>query len=166
MRHIRLAVLFIIPLLIACNGLQIQNPNSIPCTIYADFGATPENSLIAKKITNPCVAQRLIVTAAKMPVVWAGKDYFDKFGKWTNEVQLMLNSGITYSDLQLQIMKRVSDFNAEAGLALLIVSDSLFVFQGEVAVISPIDKRLLLASLNDVRVQVANMGLAYSGVAK
>jgi hypothetical protein len=162
MKHSLLALLLILSLA-GCSGLQVQNPNSIPCTIYQDFGATPENSLIAKKIANPCAAQRVLVTAAKLPAVWAGPDYFSKFGSWANQVQMMISSGITYETLQLQIIKRVAEYNAEVGMALLIASDSLLVFQGEVALVNDMDKRLLLASLNDLRVQVANMGLAYGG---
>lgn len=165
MKYSLLALLLIVSLA-GCSGLQVQNPASIPCTIYQDFGATPENSLIAKKIANPCVAQRMLVTAAKMPAVWAGKEYFQKFGEWANQLQLVINSGVTYQALQLQVVKRVADYNAEAGMALLIMSDSLLVFQGEPALINEMDKRLLLAALNDVRVQVANLGLAYGGMAK
>ena len=162
MKHIGLAVMLIIALS-GCSGLTVQTPNSVPCTIYQDFGATPENSIIVTKVANPCLAQRLLVTAARLPAVWAKEEYFTKFGAWANRIQMMINSGITYSALQLQVTKAVAEYNAEAGMALLIVSDSLFVFEGELAVLKDMDKRLLLASLNDVRVKVANMGLAYGG---
>jgi hypothetical protein len=155
------ACLFVV---VGCTGLQVSTPNSIPCTIYQDFGATTENSIIVTKVANPCVAQRLLVTAARLPAVWAKEEYFVKFGKWADRIQMMINSGITYSALQLQVTKAVAEYNAEAGMALLIVSDGLFVFEGEMLVLKDMDKRLLLASLNDVRVKVANMGLSYSGV--
>jgi hypothetical protein len=149
-----------------CSGLNVTGVPSVPCTIYQDFGATPENSLIAAKIADPCQAQRLLVTAARVPIIWAKADYYQKFGAWADRIQMMINSGISYSDLQIQVVKAVAEYNAEAGMALLIVSDSLFVFNGELLVLKDMDKRLLLASLNDVRVKVANMGLAYSGVVK
>ena len=161
----KLAAVFAAILMLAgCSGMQIGTPSSVPCTIYTDFGATPENSLIAAKIQNPCTAQRVLVTAAKLPAVWAKEDYFVKFGKWADRIQMMINSGITYSNLQLQVVKAVAEYNAEAGMALLIVSDGLLVFEGELSLLKDMDKRLLLASLNDVRVQVANMGLAFGGV--
>lgn len=156
-------VVAVVALLAGCNGFKVTTPNSIPCTIYQDFGATPENSIIVTKVSDPCMAQRLLVTAARLPAVWAKEEYFVKFGKWSDRIQMMINSGITYSALQLQVAKAVAEYNAEAGMALLIVSDSLFVFEGELAMIKEMDKRLLLASLNDVRVKVANMGLAYGG---
>ena len=53
-----------------------------PCDIYEEVGATPENSLIAKLIENPCVAQSLLATAAKAPLVWHQERYAELFEEW------------------------------------------------------------------------------------
>lgn len=149
-----LAVMFM-----GCTGLQVGTTFNQPCTIYQDFGASPTNSLIAQKIANPCAAQKLLATAAKMPAVWLQAKYIDQFNKWAGVIHNKISSGISYADLQGLVVAEVAKFNAEAGLALLIVSDSLFVFEGQVQPIMPIDQKLLLASLNDLRVQVATLSL-------
>lgn len=142
-------------LLAGCAGMQVSQP----CTIYQDFGATPETSLIAAKIANPCAAQRMLATAAKLPAVWLKTKYIDQFNKWAGVIHTLISEGISYHDLQELVVAEVAKFNTEAGLALLIVSDSLFVFEGQVQPIMPIDQKLLLASLNDLRLQVATLSL-------
>ncbi len=142
-----------------CTGLQVGTTFSQPCTIYQDFGATPETSLIAAKIANPCAAQKLLATAAKLPAVWLQGKYIEQFNKWAGVIHNKISSGISYADLQGLVVAEVAKFNTEAGMALLIVSDSLFVFEGVHLPIMPIDQKLLLASLNDLRIQVATLSL-------
>ena len=145
--------------LTGCAGVQVQPAYNTPCTIYEDFGATPENSLIAAKIANPCAAQRLLATAAKLPAVWADKQYIEKFNKWSGVVHNAIANGITYQALQDMVVAEIAKLNKEAGMTLLILGDGLLVF-GEIQTpISPVDQKLLLASLNDLRVQVARLSL-------
>ena len=146
--------------MVGCTGLQVGTTFTQPCTIYEVFGATPENSLIASKIANPCAAQKMLATAAKLPAIWGKAEYIAQFNKWAGVIYTRLNEGITYQALQELVVMEVAKFNKEAGLTLLILSDGIFVFGGEVAPIGDVDKRLLLASLNDLRVQVANLSLA------
>lgn len=143
--------------LFGCTGLQVGD--SIPCTIYADFGATPENSIIAKHIANPCVAQRLLATAAKLPAVWADKKYIDKFNQWSGVVHNAIAKGVSYAALQDMVVAEIAKLNKEAGMTLLILGDGLLVFGEVQSPISPVDQKLLLASLNDLRVQVARLSL-------
>ena len=161
MKYVSLAVVFIAcALLLSCNGMQVGTTFTQPCTIYETFGATPANSLIAAKVPNPCAAQRLMATAAKMPAIWGKKEYINQFNQWATVIYTKINEGITYQALQGLVTAEVAKFNKEAGLALLILSDGIFVFEGEMAPIGDVDKRLLLASLNNLRVQVANLSLA------
>lgn len=146
-------------LFIGCTGMQVGTVFTQPCTIYEEFGATPENSLIAAKIANPCAAQRMLATAAKLPAVWGQKQYVEQFNKWSGIIHDRITKGISYADLQALVVAEVAKFNAQAGMALLIVSDGLFVFEGEVQPLQPMDQKLLLASLNDLRVQVARLSL-------
>ena len=152
---VTLAVMFIA----GCTGMQVGTVASQPCTIYEDFGANPENSIIAKNIKNPCTAQRLLATAAKMPVIWGQKKYIDSFNQWSGVINQHITSGITYQALQKLIMMEIVKYNSQAGMALLILSDDIMVFGTVDAPISQIDQKLLLASLNDLRVQVANLSL-------
>ena len=142
---------------IGCTGLQVGD--SIPCTIYEDFGATPENSIIAKHIANPCTAQRLLATAAKLPAVWADKKYIDKFNQWSGIVHNAIATGLTYQALQDMVVAEIAKLNKEAGMTLLILGDGLLVFGEIQSPISAVDQKLLLASLNDLRVQVARLSL-------
>lgn len=146
-------------LLVGCAG--IQTPGTVynqPCTIYQDVGATPENSLIAAKLSNPCLVHRLLVTAAKLPVVWQKKAYVDLFDEWAGKFQTIVEYGITYKSLQDLVVVEIAKFNQEAGLALLIIGDGIFVFT-ETDMINQVDKKLILMSLADLRVQVARLGI-------
>ena len=129
------------------------------CTIYEDFGATRENSIIAKHIANPCAAQKLLATAAKLPAIWAQQKYIEQFNKWAGVVHGVIAQGTTYAGLQNLVIAEVAKLNKEAGMTLLILSDGLLVFGQEESPILPMDKKLLLASLNDLRVQVAALSL-------
>ena len=154
------AVVTTLIVLAGCTGLQVGTTFNQPCTLYETFGATTENSVIASKITNPCAAQRLLATAAKLPAVWGQKEYIDKFNQWSGVVHSTILKGITYAALQDLVVMEIAKFNKEAGLTLLILSDGIMVF-GEIQTpIKPMDQKLLLASLNDLWVQVANLSLA------
>jgi hypothetical protein len=147
-------------LLAGCvTGPQVQPVWNMPCTIYTDFGANPENSIIARHVQNPCAAQKLLATAAKLPAIWAQQKYIEQFNKWAGTIHQVIAAGTTYAALQNLIISEVAKFNTEAGMALLILSDSLLVFGQETDMILPMDKKLLLASLNDLRVQVAALSL-------
>ena len=160
MRFFAVVTTLIVLAVSGCTGLQVGTTFNQPCTLYETFGATPENSVIASKITNPCAAQRLLATAAKLPAVWGQKEYIDKFNQWSGVVHSTILKGITYAALQDLVVMEIAKFNKEAGLTLLILSDGIMVF-GEIQTpIKPMDQKLLLASLNDLWVQVANLSLA------
>ena len=144
---------------LGCTGIQTpQIVYNQPCTIYEDIGATPENSLVMAKISNPCLVHRLLVTAAKIPVVWGEQKYVEEFDTWANRIQGVIETGLSYKDLQDLIILEVAQFNKKAGLALLIIGDGVFVFD-ETEIIRPMDKKLFLMSLVDLRQQVAKLGI-------
>ena len=66
------------------------------------------------------------------------------FEKWAREIQTIIDAGISYQVLQEMVLMQTAKLNKEAGLALLIVSDGIFVFENHGELISPIDQRLLL----------------------
>ena len=132
------------------------------CTIYQDVGATPENSIIAKLIENPCIAQKIICTAAKLPLVWKQEKYLELFNEWADKLQVYIESGITYSDLQQMVIVNIAKFNENVGMGLLLVSDGILVFDSETALIGDVDRTLLLMSLADLRAQVQRMAAIVS----
>lgn len=138
--------------------VQVATVFSQPCTIYEEIGATPENSLICAKIENPCAAQSILATAAKAPALWKKKEYCELFDEWAGKVQAILESGVTYRDLQDLVLMQIAKLNDKAGLALLVVSDGIFVFSEE-SPIRPIDRQLILMSLVDLRAQVARLAI-------
>jgi len=85
------------------------------------------------------------------------------FEKWAWEIQAIIEEGISYQLLQEMVLIQIAKLNKEAGLALLIVSDGIFVFDGQGALIAPIDQKLLLMSLEDLRAQVKRMGILAGG---
>lgn len=129
------------------------------CTTYAEVGATAENSVICAKISNPCAVQKLLATAAKAPVIWQQREYVAMFEEWAGKIQILIEEGITYQLLQETILVQIARLNREAGLALLLVSDGIFVFEGQTQLIGEIDQKLLLMSLEDLRNQVKRMGI-------
>mgnify|MGYP006282283007 CR=1 FL=1 len=130
-----------------------------PCTVYEDVGATPENSLIAELIDDPCQAQDILATAAKMPLVWEQQEYAEAFEVWAIKVEAAVESGMSYEALQEFVVIKVAEFNQEAGLVLLILSDDILVFDGHGEMISEVDRKLLLMSLEDLRAQVRRMAV-------
>jgi len=152
-----LIVSAVLAMLAGCAGTP--TPWNQPCTIYDDVGATPENSVIAKLIKNPCVAQKMLVTAAKAPYLWKKQEYIDMFNKWETYIEEIVRGGVTYSQLQTIVIAQVSKLNEEAGVVLLILSDGIFVFNGETALISEIDQTLILMSLEDLKTNVNQLTL-------
>ena len=135
---------------------------TVPCDIYEEVGATPENSLIAKLIENPCVAQSLLATTAKAPLVWHQERYAELFEEWAAKIQAVIDGGLTFSDLQTIVLTEIAKLNREAGMAILMVSDGIFVFDGQQSLIGDVDRRLLSMSLEDLRSQVKRMALMAS----
>jgi len=161
----RLTVLAVIMALLGgCAGLQLQ---SAPCTVYEAVGATPENSIIASKIHNPCQAQRLLVTAVEMPIIWSQQKYIESFDKWVGILKSTIEAGVSLSDLQGIILTKVAAYNAEMGMALLIVSNNLLVFDSSYEIMGPYDKILVLMSLDNLSFKVhrmARIGLMKRGM--
>lgn len=130
-----------------------------PCDIYENVGATPENSVIAKLIKNPCTAQKILATAARIPYIWKQQQYVDMFMKWSDKIQEIIEGGVTYDQLQAMVILQISKLNKDAGLALLVVSDGIFVFGSEDSPIKEMDKKLLLMSLTDLKQKVEQMAI-------
>ena len=144
----------------AINGNnQVQTVFTQPCDIYESVGATPENSLIAAKIKNPCAAQSILATAAKAPLIWHQERYAELFEEWASKIQGVIDAGVTYSDLQDVVLVQIAKLNNEAGMALLMVSDGIFVFDDQASLIGEIDRKLLSMSIQDLRSQVKKMAL-------
>ena len=131
----------------------------IPCTIYEEVGATPENSLIAKRISNPCQAQRLLVTAAKLGVVWDAYSV-EQFDKWVGKLQGYVGPTTTYYDLQQFVMLKVAEFNKKLGGTFLIVSDLILIFPDKEIMFGK-DLTLAKMSIEDLKAQVAKLALIY-----
>lgn len=132
-----------------------------PDTLYADMGiqtANPEQratySLIASRIKNPMATHRLLASAAKLPVIWGQQFYADQFDHWAAKLERLIRSNLTYKALQDLLIMEISKFNTQAGLALLIIGDGVFIFSDK-QLIYPMDQKLLLMSLDDLRAQVA-----------
>jgi hypothetical protein len=143
-------------------GNQLKRPQTVfdqPCSIYEDFGATPDNSLIANKIENPCAVQSLLATAAKLPAIWAEKEYTDLFEKWAIFIEEQVKFGISYQRLQDLVIMEIAKMNKQAGMTLLVLGDGIFVFGGETDMILPVDKKLVLASIEDLRAKVKQIAL-------
>ena len=127
-----------------------------PCSLYEEFGATPENSLIAQKIKNPCAAQRILGIMAKLPAIQWQKEYTDAFDEWSNRILTAINSWISYKGLQDMVIMEISKLNAKVGMTMMVVSSGILVFD-DTSPILPMDIKLIKASLVDLRAQVAQM---------
>lgn len=151
-----LLVLAMLVLIGAVGGCATIGTVQTECTIYQDVGATADNSLIAKYIKDPCVAQRILATTAKVGAVWK-PEYIDLFDAWAIKIEAVIAAGISYDDLQNLVIMKIAETNKQAGLILLVVSDGIFVFDGHKEIIGATDKKLLLMSLEDLRAQVARL---------
>jgi len=147
----------------ASNGTAPPVIFNQPCDIYESIGATPENSVIAKLIKNPCTAQKILATAARIPYIWSQQQYVDLFMKWEGKIQEIIEGGVTYDQLQAMVIMQISKLNKDAGLALLVVSDGIFVFGNEDSPIKEMDKKLLLMSLADLKQKVEQMAIIGGG---
>lgn len=127
----------------------------VQCTIYEDFGATPENSIIASKISNPCLASDLIVVAAKMPVIWE-KKYGEEFDKWATKMEAILNNGVTFTKLRDIVTIEIARLNKEIGLTFLAISPIINQFD-ETGMLLPVDTEMCLALIKKLRREVAQM---------
>jgi len=111
------------------------------------------------KIPNPCVAQKMLVTAAQMPLIWSQDKYIVAFDEWFGRLRVLVEDGISLADLQRMVLVKVSQYNAEMGMALLIVSNNLLVFDGSYELMGPIDKTLILMSLDNLFSEVHKLNL-------
>jgi len=127
--------------------------------VYEQVEATPENSVIAARIKNPCVAQKAFVTAAEMPMIWAGAEYLSKFDAWYLRIRNMVESGISMSDLQNIVIMKVAEFNGHVGMTLLVLSNNFLVFENDIQLQGPVDKTLTLMSLDDLYNNVHKLSL-------
>ena len=130
----------------------------VQCTIYQDFGATPQNSIIAGTISNPCLASDLVVVAAKVGVVYYEKKYTDAFDKWATKIETVLNNGVTASELRDIVMLEVLKLNKEIGLTFLAISPIINQFN-EPTMLLPVDIQMLLALVKRLRAEVAQMAV-------
>ena len=138
-----------------CASLHLNN--SAPCDIYAKFGATPENSMIAEKITDPCEASRIISLAAKLPVIQFEKEYVKGFNIWYSYTRSYIAGGVTYKSVQDMILLKIAQLNFKAGMTLFILSDDLLVFNNA-RIIKPKDVQLMTALLDKLHQDVNSLG--------
>ncbi len=127
------------------------------CGIYEEVGATPENSLIAKRIVNPCQAQRILATVAKVGVIWSEVN-IEEFNKWADLVESYVVSGITYYDIQQFVTMEIAKLNLKVGVTLLVFSDLLVKFPDKTLIMEK-DQTLLKMSIVDIRQQVQKLAL-------
>ena len=127
-----------------------------PCTLYEQYEATPENSLIAAKISDPCEANRIITMVAKLPAIEFGKDYIDEFNVWADDLRALLPFSCTYKDIQDDIIFNVARLNIKAGMTLFIISDGILVFDNE-QLIFPKDVELLIALIDNLKREVNSL---------
>jgi len=128
------------------------------CTLYEQYEATPENSLIAANISDPCAANRIITLIAKLGVVQWEKEYIEEFNKWSDEVKFFIADGITYKAVQDMIIVKIAQLNMKAGLTLFILSDGILVFDTE-QVIMEKDVELLTALIDNLKREVNSLGI-------
>ena len=131
-------------------------PEAVPCTIYADLGANPGNSLIAAKISDPCAAKRLIMLAVKLPAVQWVEAYTKEYFEWSTRVRTAIESGISYAALQVALQEDVLALNSKTGMVIVILSDELFRFS-ERSLLMEKDREMLLLLLDEMDAEVAKM---------
>lgn len=161
MRHLKSVVVVLFFLLIACTGpggvIELGGWEATECTVYADVGATAENSLIAQRIPDPCQAQKLLGTAAKLGVVWEAYEV-EQFDEWALLVENYLRSGVTYNDLMLYVSAEVAKLNKKLGGTFIILGDLILKFPDKTLIMEK-DITLALMCIEDLRAQVAKMKL-------
>ena len=153
--------LFIILTLLLVTTGCIQGTTGVTpvqCTIYQDFAATPENSVIVQKISNPCLAMDLIVVAAKMGVIYWEDKYADAFDQWATKIEVVLNNGVTFAELRDIVMIEVLKLNKEIGLTFLAISPIINQFN-ETTMLLPVDTQMSLALISRLRAEVAQMAV-------
>lgn len=154
-----LSILLLCGVFLSCAGGPIVITDPATCEIYAEFGATPENSLIAAKIPDPCLAKRILTVASKLPAIEWEQEYTDEFELWAMELEYIVAGGITYYQLQDLIIMEVTKINDKIGQALFVTS-GLFVFN-ERGFLKEIDTQLVLALIKHLRAEVARMAVLY-----
>jgi hypothetical protein len=128
----------------------------VECTIYEDYGATPENSFIARKISNPCSMTDLITVAAKLPIVEWGEEYAADFDAWAARLEIIIENGVSMSRLRDIVLIEVMKLNAKVGFTLLAVSPVIGSFNETVPMFET-DEILLKSLLKHLRTEVAIM---------
>jgi hypothetical protein len=149
-----LSLLIVVPLLLVSCATFGTAP---PCTLYEQYGATPENSLIAAKIKDPCAANRIITVVAKMPVIQYEEEYIEQFNLWAEEIKIVIANGATYKSIQDMLLLKVAQLNMKAGLSLFILTEGILVFD-TVQVILPKDVELLVDLIDNLKREVSFMG--------
>ena len=139
-----IATILSIFLLIGCSSWGVTtvfDQNASDCTIYELYGATPENSLIAAKISNPCKAKQLLGTLVKMPAIEWEDSYTIAFDSWANMIESQIREGISPYSLMQMINIQIAKLNDKAGLTLMVLTDGLLVFK-EGDVFKPVDQQM------------------------
>lgn len=140
-------------LLVSCATIGVT-----PCTLYERYEATPENSLIAAKISDPCAANRIITMAAKLPVIQWETEYIEEFNLWSDHLKDLISNGSTYKSIQDLIILTIAQLNMKAGLTLFILSDGILVFDTE-QIIMDKDVELLIALIDNLKREVNSLGI-------
>ena len=142
-------------LLVGCAGFGVSTVfnDKTECTLYEQYGATVDNSLIASKISNPCKATQLLGTLVKLPAVQWEKTYTEAFNSWADKIEAVVKEGISPKMLQDMVILQISMLNKKAGMTIMILADGILVFK-EGEAFSPVDQKMLLALIGYLRDQV------------
>ena len=96
--------------------------------------------------------------AAKVGVVYWEKEYTDAFNQWATKIEIVLNNGVTASELRDIVMLEVLKLNKEIGLTFLAISPIINQFN-EPTMLLPVDIQMLLALVKRLRAEVAQMAV-------
>jgi hypothetical protein len=141
--------------LISCTTSPIAI--SPPSTPYVVDPACNENldkitagkagpSIIREKIANPCSAYRLVATAAKLGVIWDQYSVTQLQG-WIADTKKIVNSGITYNDLNTIATLQIKKFNTKMAGTFLVLSDLVVIVQSP-SIMSAQDQAIVSAGLD------------------
>jgi hypothetical protein len=128
----------------------------VECTIYQEFEATPENSIIAETIPDPCLTKNLITVAAKLPIVEFGTEYATAFDAWASKLEIVVENGVSMARLRDIILIEVVKLNTKIGFTLLAISPIISSFT-DTAPMLETDASMLLSLIKHLRTEVAMM---------
>lgn len=167
-RHSLIVIMFLMCLSLLIAGCAIKNAETgewewgyeQTCTVYEDFGATPENSYIAQYIPDPCAASRLFRVAIKAPAVRWQYEYTAKYWTFSKVTRDYIKEGKPLTFLQDFLVVASAKYNTSVGLTVLLISDEVLKFKG-IEDIKPADQAMLLALMDKTDYDMKRMELYF-----